>query len=281
MLPEQIVNKHHVRRLGPTFGSTNKPTVILAHGFGCDQQIWHPVASILEQWYPLVLFDHMGCGRSDLSAYEPQRYHTLAGYAQDLIELVQGLKLENPVLVGHSVSGAIGWLATLDVPDLFQQIIAIGPSPRYINDPPDYIGGFEEQDVQDMIDLMERNHFEWAGYLAPIVMATTDRPALADELRQTFLNADPTISRRFAKTTFTSDIRACLPQVTVPTLLLYSDQDVIVPPEVITYLARTLPNSHVRKLDASGHYPHMSHPKVVAQAIAEGIDTDAGAASAD
>lgn len=265
-----FAQRHHVHHLGPPPGPSARPTLILAHGFGCDQQIWAPVAQILAAQYPVVLFDHMGCGRSDISSYDAQRYSHLSAYAEDVVDLVRALGLERPIFIGHSVSGAIGWLASRQAPDLFRQIMAIGPSPRYINDPPDYQGGFEEQDVQEMLDLMERNHFEWAGYLAPIVMAAGDRPALADELRQTFLNADPVISRRFARTTFMSDIRPELADVTVPTLILHCDQDVIVPTEVITYLQRTLPNCSVRQLDASGHYPHMSNPGAVAQAILEG-----------
>ena len=188
---DQLRKKHNVHCLGPDPDSTDRPTLILAHGFGCDQQIWSPVARILSEHYPLVLLDHMGCGRSDLSTYQPQKYSNLSGYAQDLVDLVQGLDLERSILIGHSVSGAIGWLASLIKPGLFRQEIAIGPSP----------------DVDQLIDLMERNHFEWAGYLAPIAMAASDRPALAEQLRQTFLHADPVISRRFANATFNSDIR--------------------------------------------------------------------------
>ncbi|WP_028672333.1 alpha/beta fold hydrolase [Saccharospirillum impatiens] len=272
MPQDTLINRHNIHFLGPDAASTSRPTLLLAHGFGCDQQIWGPVAQILAQEYPLVLFDHMGCGQSDISAYDPSRYTHLSGYADDLVDIVQGLKLERPILVGHSVSSAIAWLASLKANDLFRQIIAIGPSPRYINDSPGYVGGFEEHDVQEMIDLMERNHFEWAGYLAPIVMAAGNRPALADELRQTFLNADPVISRRFAQTTFRSDIRDELPKVTVPTLILYCEQDVIVPLEVIDYLNQTLPNCTVKKLDATGHYPHMSNPPEVARAVLEGVE---------
>lgn len=270
-----FAKQHHARRLGPPPEATERPTLVLAHGFGCDQNIWAPVADILAKEHPVVLFDHMGCGRSDMTAYDPKRYTNLFAYAEDLVNLVKELELDRPILVGHSVSGAIGWLASIKVPELFRQVIAIGPSPRYINDPPDYIGGFEEQDIHEMLDLMERNHFEWAGYLAPIVMAADDRPEKAEDLRQTFLNADPVVSRRFAESIFMSDIREYLHQVTVPSLILYSDRDVIVPIEVIEYLHRTIPNCDIHKLQATGHYPHMSNPEAVADAILEGLRIEA------
>lgn len=266
--------QHNVHQIGPPPETTERPVLLLAHGFGCDQNIWMPVADILAKEHPVVLFDHMGCGRSDVTAYDPKRYTNLFAYAEDLANLANELDLPRPILVGHSVSGAIGWLASIKAPELFRQVIAIGPSPRYVNDPPDYIGGFEEQDIQEMIDLMERNHFEWAGYLAPVVMAAEDRPEKAEELRQTFLNADPATSRRFAQSTFLSDIRGYLHQITVPSLILYSDQDVIVPTDVIEYLHRNISNCHIRKLNASGHYPHVSNPEAVASAILEGLQIE-------
>jgi sigma-B regulation protein RsbQ len=274
MFGDDLARRHHVTRLGPDPENSHRPTLVLGHGFGCDQQIWAAVANMLAEEYPVVLFDHMGCGRSDRGAYDPERYDNLFAYAEDLADLVAALRLDRPVLVGHSVSGAIGWLASVEVPSLFRQVIAIGPSPRYINDPPDYIGGFEERDVEEMMDLMERNRFEWAGYLAPLVMADEERPALADQLRQSFLKGDPEISRRFARSTFMSDIRSYLPRVRVPTVILYNDRDVIVPPEVIDYLHRAIPHSRLRKLDATGHYPHMSNPGEVARAIVEEVASE-------
>ncbi|MCL5043226.1 MAG: alpha/beta hydrolase [Gammaproteobacteria bacterium] len=270
-----LANRHHVTRLGPASAQSEQPTLVLSHGFGCDQQIWSPVAQLLARDFPVVLFDHMGCGRSDMRAYDPERYTNLDAYADDLAALVTELELDRPILVGHSVSGAIGWLASIGRPELFQQVIAIGPSPRYINDPPDYEGGFEEQDVQDLIDLMERNYFEWAGYLAPVAIGNDAPQAVTDALRQSFLDADPEVSRRFARSTFMSDIRARLQGVTVPTLILYSEEDVIVPAGVIDYLASALPDCQTRKLNATGHYPHMTHPQEVADAIREGIVLEA------
>lgn len=265
---EEAVKRHNVQFLGEA--TDGRPTLLLAHGFGCDQDIWSSVASGMANDYAVVLFDHMGCGRSDPKCYDPKRYTNLRAYAEDLVELVRSLNLHHPILIGHSVSGAIGWLASLIDPELFQQVIAIGPSPRYINDPPEYFGGFEEADVFELLDLMERNHFEWAGYLAPMVMSD-EHPDLADELRHSFLRADPVISRRFAQTTFTSDIREIIPKLTVPSLILYCDQDVIVPLQVVDYLSEHVPNCVVRKLDARGHYPQMSHPTEVTQAILAGL----------
>jgi sigma-B regulation protein RsbQ len=68
-------------------GREDGPVVMLAHGFGCDQNMWRLVAPGLAQDFRLVLFDHVGSGRSDLSAWRPERYATLDGYADDVLRI--------------------------------------------------------------------------------------------------------------------------------------------------------------------------------------------------
>ncbi|MBL1377596.1 alpha/beta fold hydrolase [Zobellella iuensis] len=260
-MTQPVLARHHVQLSGQ-----GKTPLIFAHGFGCDQQIWHRVIPAFEADYRIVLFDHVGCGRSELSAYDAGRHGSLEGYARDLLELCDALGLEQATLVAHSVAGAIGMLAAIDQPERFRQLIAIGPSPCYVNDG-DYKGGFEPADIRALLDMMERNHVEWAGHLAPLVMDNPHRPELAEDLRQRFAAAEPAISRRFAEVTFMSDIRARLPRVTVPTSILYCDTDAVVPLSAIEYLGRHLPRCRLHRLPASGHYPHLSHPDAVIAAL--------------
>ncbi|MFC0445976.1 alpha/beta fold hydrolase [Pseudidiomarina halophila] len=258
----QIISRNHVQEFGE-----GDETIVLCHGFGCDQQIWLPVIAHLGSRHRVITFDFVGCGRSDFAAYSIERYQTLKGYVQDLLEVLDALGSPKVTLVGHSVGGLIGFLAAIQRPELFRQIIAIGPSPRYLDDPPEYEGGFTAEDIGQLLAMMERNHFEWAGYLAPIVMKNAHRPELAERLKESFANSDPKISRRFAEATFYCDHREELKHVPVPVKLLYCEQDVIVPTEVIAFIADHLPDCESIQLNAAGHYPHMSHPEQVAGTI--------------
>ncbi|RUO49056.1 alpha/beta fold hydrolase [Pseudidiomarina donghaiensis] len=240
--------------------------VVFGHGFGCDQLIWLPVIGQLPKSVAPITFDFMGCGRSDFSAYDKEKYGSFNGYVQDLIDVIEALNLGAVDYIGHSVAGMIGMLAAVKRPDLFKQIIAIGPSPKYLNDA-DYQGGFEREDIIDLLSMMERNHFEWAGYLAPIVMENSQRPELAEQLRKSFANSNPEISRRFAEVLFLSDNREHLKHVPVPVTLMYCAVDVIVPVGVIEYMAAQIPHSKMAELNAAGHYPHVSSPQEVSQAI--------------
>ena len=249
--------------------------MLFAHGFGCDQNMWRFVAPAFEEEYRVVLFDYVGSGKSDLRAYDPARYSHLQGYAQDVLDVCRALRLRDVIFVGHSVSGVVGLLASIKEPRLFSRVVMVGPSPCYINDPPDYRGGFERADIVGLLDLMERNYIGWANFLAPAVMKNPERPGLARELEESFCSTDPRIARRFAEATFLSDHRGDLARVRVPSLIMQCSEDAIAPAEVGEYLARHLPHSTLRLLEATGHCPHMSHPEETVRVIKEYLDAEA------
>ena len=237
-----------------------KQPMVFAHGFGCDQTMWRFVTPAFEKDYRVVLFDYVGSGKSDWSAYDPKRYTTLEGYARDVLEICEELDLRDVIFVGHSVSGMVGVLAANEQPERFSDLILIGPSPRYINDA-DYVGGFERADIEGLLDTMERNYLGWASFLTPVIMKNPERPELTKELEASFCSTDPEIARRFAEATFYADNRADLSKVRVPSLVLQCSEDAIAPSEVGEYVQRHLSESTFRVMQATGHCPHMSHPE--------------------
>lgn len=242
------------------FGSGSQP-MLFAHGFGCDQNMWRLVTPAFADDYEIVLFDYVGSGKSDLPSYDADRYSTLDGYASDVLDICHALDLHDVIFVGHSVSGMVGVLAANREPDLFERLILVGPSPRYINDAPDYVGGFEQSDIEGLLETMEKNYLGWANFLAPAIMKNPDRPELASELESSFCSTDPVIARRFAEATFFADNRRDLASVQVPSLIMQCSEDIIAPSTVGEYLSRELPLSTLRNLRATGHCPHMSHPE--------------------
>jgi sigma-B regulation protein RsbQ len=258
-----IERRNNVRIIG-----SGQQTMLLAHGFGCDQNMWRYIVPAFEQDYRIVLFDYVGSGKSDLGAYNKTRYSSLNGYADDLLEIAKDLHLSDAIFVGHSVSSMIGLIASLRKPELFSKMIFVGPSARYINDI-DYIGGFERSDIDDLLDTMEKNYIGWANYLAPVIMKNPDRPELGEELAESFCSTDPIIARKFAEVTFLSDNRQDLHKVTVPALLLQCSDDLIAPLEVGAYLADHIPFSTLKIMNATGHCPHLSHPAETIRLIKE------------
>jgi sigma-B regulation protein RsbQ len=259
-----LTSRHNVRVTGRTDGQP----MLFAHGFGCDQNMWRFVAPAFEDEFRVILFDHVGSGGSDLAAYDPDRYSSLAGYAEDVLALCTELQLQDVVFVGHSVSAMIGVLANLAAPELFDKLVLIGPSPRYINDG-DYIGGFAEEDIDELLDSLDSNYLGWSSAMAPVIMGNPDRPELGAELTASFCRTDPDIARRFARVTFLSDNRDDLARVTTPTLVLQCSDDAIAAVPVGEFVRDTMPNSSLVMLEATGHCPNLSAPEQTIAAIAE------------
>ena len=242
--------------------------MLFAHGFGCDQNMWRYITPAFEKDYKIILFDYVGAGQSDVSAYNPERYSSLEGYARDILEICQDLQLSDAIFVGHSVSAMIGLLAAIENPGYFQRLVMIGPSPCYINDS-DYKGGFERTDIESLLETMDQNYIGWANFLAPNIMGHKDRPELGAELTESFCSTDPVIARQFAEATFFSDNRRDLQNLHIPTLILQCSEDIIAPLSVGEYLSQQLPQSKLKVMKATGHCPHMSEPEETISFIKE------------
>ena len=246
--------------------------MVFSHGFGCDQNMWRFVAPAFEHRYRVVLFDHVGAGSSDASAYSPERYGSLDGYARDVVEMAEALDLRDAVFVGHSVSAMIGVLAGALAPERFGALVLIGPSPRYLDDG-DYVGGFTEDDISGLLASLDSNYLGWSATMAPVIMGNADRPELGAELTASFCRTDPEIQKRFARVTFLSDNRGDLSRVELPTLVVQCSDDVIAPTPVGEYVHRHIAGSRLVRLAATGHCPNLSAPEETVQAIAQFLGT--------
>jgi sigma-B regulation protein RsbQ len=268
-MPLDVLARNNVK----VFGNGTQP-MVFAHGFGCDQNMWRHLTPAFEADYKIVLFDYVGAGKSDLRAYDAARYSTLEGYAQDIVEIIEALDLSDVVLVGHSVSSMIAVLAARSLGDRLSKLIMVGPSPRYINDGSEYVGGFERADIEGLLEMMDKNYIGWANFLAPAIIKNPDKPELAGELTASFCSTDPVIARRFAEATFFADNRKDLASVRVPSLILQCSDDIIAPLAVGEYLHRNVPRSTLRVMKATGHCPHMSHPDETIELMRDYLKAD-------
>jgi sigma-B regulation protein RsbQ len=262
-----VRGRHHVVVEGPE----GAPVLVLAHGFGCDQNMWRLVVPQLAERFQVVLFDHIGAGRSDASGWSQERYATLEGYTDDVIKILHDLRnrgLGPVVFVGHSVSASVGVLAAVREPELFAKLVLLNPSPCFVDDG-DYRGGFSAQDIEELLESLESNYLGWSAAMAPVIMGNPERPELGEELTNSFCRMDPAIARVFARATFLFDNRSDLAGVDVPTLVLQCSQDVIAPPEVGAFVQSQIPGSVLETLPATGHCPQLSAPDATAQAIVD------------
>ncbi|MEU4806228.1 alpha/beta hydrolase [Actinosynnema sp. NPDC023587] len=253
-------------------GQPHGPTVLLAHGFGCDQNLWRLVVPALAERFRVVLFDHVGAGKSDLSAWSPERYSTLDGYALDVLDICAELDLRDVVLVGHSVSAMIAVLAANRDRSRIAKLVLVTPSPCYVDDG-DYRGGFSRADIDELLDSLDSNYLGWSATMAPVIMGNPDRPELGEELAESFCRTDPAIARTFAQVTFLSDNRDDLADVEVPTLVLQCAHDAIAPPSVGRFVTERIRGSELVTLDATGHCPQLSAPEATVAAVVAFAET--------
>jgi sigma-B regulation protein RsbQ len=257
-----VRRKNNVR----TFGNPDGRPIVFAHGFGCSQEVWRAVTPHFEADYKVVLFDHVGAGGSDPKFYDYGRYDSLDGYASDLLDILEAEDLTDVVYVGHSVSSMIGVVAAGRDASRFGALVLVGPSPRYINDN-EYVGGFEQQDIDGLLESLDSNYLGWSSAMAPVIVGNPGRPELGDELTTSFCRVDPAIASQFARVTFLSDNRRDLPKVSVPTLVVQCSDDVIAPLQVGHYVHDAIPGSEFVLLAATGHCPNLSGPDELAEAI--------------
>lgn len=258
-----IIRRNNVHLLG-----SQGPVLLYANGFGCSQQMWRHITPAFADTHRQVLFDYVGTGQSELAAFDARRYASLDGYAQDLLAVCDALDLTSGVtLIGHSVSCSIGMLASIARPDLFDRLILVGPSPCFLNDPPHYLGGFERDDLEGLLALMDQNYIGWASALAPMVAGADGAGGTAAELSDSFCSTEPAVARIFARATFFADNRADLPKVARPCLILQHANDALAPLAVGAYLHTHLRGSSLQVLAVAGHCSHMTHPALVVDAI--------------
>jgi len=256
-----IFHRHNINLVG-----TGSKTMLLAHGYGCDQIMWRFLVPAFQNDYRIVLFDYVGAGKSDLSQYSREKYASLDGYAQDILDIVDAVSNAPVIFVGHSVSSMIGVLAANKRPNAFERLVLVGPSPCYLN-ANDYVGGFTRGDIDRLLQTLDENHLGWSRAIAPVIMKNEDRPELASELAESFCRTDPEIAKHFARVTFLSDNRADLSLVTVPSLVLQCSDDCIAPQSVGEFVHRHLPGSTLVNMRPTGHCPHLSSPDETIEAI--------------
>ena len=263
-----------LKRNNVTVSGSGRDVLMFGHGYGGDQTMWHSVAPAFEWDYRVVMFDYVGAGGSDASAFDAERYKSLRGYAQDVLDICNELDLNKVTFIGHSVSAMIGALAAIMQPNRFANLVMIDPSPCYLNEH-DYKGGFSRAEIDGLLNVLENDFKAWSTQMAPVIAGNPDKPYVAAEFAACLERNHPAIAKHFARVTFLSDYRGELPKLLTRTLILQSEEDIMVGVNIGHYVQQAIANSQFVLLDATGHLPHLSAPGLVVQSIKDFLDMHA------
>ncbi len=259
----EVLNRNNVLVKGHERG---RPALVFVNSFGSEQSVWRSVAPHFAADHRIVLFDHAGIGRGQLSAANAVKYASLQGYADDLLEVCHAVGADDAVLVGHSVGAVIGMLAAIRWPAAFRQLVMIAPSPCYLNDG-SYLGGFEREDLDTLLEAMDADYRRWTHQVAPLIVGNEDRPELAWDLEASLNRLDPDAAKRFARLSFRRDVRSELPLLSTPAAVLMCTDDNMVPDVVGEFLHDSIPDCELIQLQATGHCPHMSAPQELTEVL--------------
>ncbi|WP_068079989.1 alpha/beta fold hydrolase [Novosphingobium rosa] len=255
-----LAQRHRLRVVGE-----GPDLLVFSHGLGTDQTIWNPILEGLPDRYRAVLFDLPGAGPLLPDDFDPKAYDTLDRFAEDLLALFAEVGITRCRYVGHSVSGMIGALAAIKAPDLFEQLVFLNASPHYLNDN-DYVGGFEPEDIEGLLLRMSGHYEGWVTGFAPLAIAS-DLPEAIREFTAGLLAMRPDVTIQIARTIFLSDVRSRLGKLKVPTVLIHSHGDIVVPDAVAHYLSRAIKTSRLVWIAARGHLPHLSAPEEIRRVL--------------
>ncbi len=248
----------------------SKPILLMVHGFGTSQNVWHFLREDLLTNFRLAMYDHAGATEQSNLAYTPDRYKTLYGFAEDLVALCDENNLHNIPVLGHSMGGMSAVLASLMRPDLFTHLLLLAPSPCFQNDHEhNYLGGFSENDLKSLFATIEQDYYAWVAGFAPIAMGNTNRPELGTYFANTLKSVRPDIALQVARVIFSIDYRKEIERITIPTLIMQTQSDIAVPLHVAEYMQSHIPRSVLKIVETDGHLPHVSAPRQVAQYIRE------------
>ncbi|KAF6139051.1 hypothetical protein GIB67_010777 [Kingdonia uniflora] len=240
--------------------------LVFAHGFGTDQSAWNRILPFFIPHFRIILYDLVCAGSVNPDYFDFRRYTTLDSYVDDLLNILDALRVDRCAYVGHSVSAMIGILASIRRPELFTKLVLIGASPRFLNDN-DYHGGFERGEIEEVFTAMEANYEAWVSGFAPLAVGA-DVPTAVREFSRTLFNMRPDISLFVCRTVFNSDLRGLLGMVRAPCCIIQSAKDVSVPVKVATYLKTHLGGRNtVEILRTEGHLPHLSAPTLLVQVL--------------
>lgn len=255
---------HRVRIVGDS-----GPTVLFAHGLGGHQGHWDAVVAALSPRARCITFSIAGSPDADPSLFSPLRHQSVMGFADDVALLCAALGVRNLVYVGHSVSAMAGMLAAAADPGLFSRMVLLNGSPCYINEPETgYVGGFTQQQIDDVLAAIVSDFILWAGGFGQLLMGNAPTPRFAEEFITSLRRYSPEVAAIIFRAAFSSDFRAFVPRVKVPVHVLQSCDDPAVPMATAQWLVDTLPEGRLQPLNSCGHFPHLVDPDEVIAAIA-------------
>lgn len=258
-VPASFAARSNVRLSGD-----GERTLVFAHGFCSTSGIFDAQIRAFREEHRVLTYDLAGFGDAHPELWAPDRHGSLAGYADDLVRLLDELDLRRVTFVGASLSAMTGLLASLARPERFDALVFVAGSPRYLNDGR-YVGGFDRAALDGFYALVEGGA-NWQGAVTGM-MLNGPVPLALQDIARTVGGVAPQVAGVVGRAIFESDHRDLLPRARHPVLLLQTRADAAVPEAVGKYMATALPDAELVFLPGVGHLPMRTAPEAFNAAL--------------
>ncbi|MGD1993801.1 MAG: alpha/beta fold hydrolase [Anaerolineae bacterium] len=243
--------------------------LVLISGLGYDHWMWHRMVPGLAEHFQVMTFDNRGVGKTD----KPTGPYTAQMLAGDTAGLIEALEIAPAAVMGHSMGGFVAQALALSRPELISKLILSATNfggPNHIPVTPEALAVLTDTE-SDPIERLRRG----------IVISTTpgfdkEHPEIIEEWLayrvEHPIDPDAYQSQLAIGLALASEEAAFeqrLHQVELPTLILFGEDDKVVPPGNAELLARELPNSTVKILPDAGHFFPFDAPQRAVEAVVE------------
>lgn len=240
----------------PTFTTLGSgPTVLMLHGIGGGHLSFAPqVESLASSGYRAVAWDMPGYGRS--APIEP---YTFKGLAESCITLIEGLRCEDVVLVGHSMGGMVAQEVVARRPGLVSRLVLCGTSASFGK--PD--GDWQREFIAERTAPLDagRTMAQLAEQLVPQMVGPGSLPEGVRLAQHCMSQVNPSTYRRALEALVTFDRRANLGNIHVPTLLIAGEHDRNAPPAVMKKMSQAIVGSTYFEMRGIGHLQNLEAPE--------------------
>lgn len=252
-------------------------TVILLHSAGASVEYWAYNIDKLAQYHQVYAVDLVGSGRSD----KPPASYSLAYQAQFISDFMDALSIKHASLIGSSIGGGIALQFALMFPEKLDKLVLVNSLGLG-----KHIGIFTRLAALPLIDRLSclirpsRNSVAWVVKSAVYEPSVITNEWLERIYQLAVLPGAFDALLRLARTNLDlfgvrsevfSPIVEQLSSITAPTLLIWGQQDEVLPIAHAYVAAKNLPNARLHIFDGCGHFPQIEHPEKFNQLVLESL----------
>ncbi|MEM7343825.1 MAG: 3-oxoadipate enol-lactonase [Chloroflexota bacterium] len=244
-------------------GQADNPALLFLNSLGSDLRIWDEILPHFANDYFIIRHDKRGHGLSDC----PPAPYTIRDHAADVEGLLNGLNIDQVILIGVSVGGLIALDYAIHNPAKVKGLVLCDTAAK--------LGATDYW--EERIGILRESGF---STLREAILSRWFSPSFPEQFPAEYRGYANMLTRTpvagyigTCEALRDADLREAATSIQAQSLVLCGAEDSATPPELVQGLADRLPNSHFELIDNAGHIPSLEQPEAMAQTISQFLST--------